>query len=63
MKRPVVIPNELYTASEVCSILGVSRRSLSRYTSAGLLRGAFRRADRRLVFFGRDILKVFYTLY
>lgn len=63
MKRPNVIPEELYTAAEVCEILGVSRRSLSRYTSAGLLRGAFRRADRRLVFFGRDILKCYYWTY
>jgi predicted site-specific integrase-resolvase len=62
MKKPVVDPNELYTIPETCSILGIDRRTLNRYTAAGAIKSHIRKADNRIVYFGSDITRCYYTV-
>lgn len=62
MKRPIVDPTELYTVAETCSLLGITRRTLNRYTQAGAIKCQQRIADRRIVYYGEDILRCYYTV-
>ena len=63
MKRPNVINEELYTIPETCLALGIDRRTLRRYTSAGSIVCHIRKADNRIVYYGYDIEKCYYTTF
>ncbi len=62
MKKPIVNETEIYTIPETCKALGIDRRTLSRYTEAGCIKSYIRKADNRIVYFGRDIISCFYTV-
>lgn len=62
MKKPIVKPGELYTIPEACKVLGIDRRTLSRYTEAGAIKSHIRTADKRIVYFAEDITKCYYTV-
>ncbi|MBR6305871.1 MAG: helix-turn-helix domain-containing protein [Bacteroidales bacterium] len=62
MRKPIVKPGELYTIPETCKVLGIDRRTLSRYTEAGSIISHIRRADKRIVYFAEDIIKCYYTV-
>ena len=63
MHKPIVEETELYTISQTCEILGIDRRTLCRYTAAGAILCHRRIADNRIVYFGRDIVKCYYSVY
>ena len=63
MNKPQVEDTEIYTITETCAILGIDRRTLCRYTAAGAIRSHRRIADNRIVYFGRDIVKCYYSVY
>lgn len=62
MKKPIVDEKELYTIPETCRALGIDRRTLNRYTAAGSIRSHIRKADNRIVYFGEDIIRCYYTV-
>jgi predicted site-specific integrase-resolvase len=62
MKKPDVIPDELYTVPETCKALGINRRTLRRYTNAGAIACHIRNADNRIVYLGADIFKCYYSV-
>lgn len=62
MKKPNVNPNNLYEIPSACKALGVDRRTLRRYTQAGVLPCHIRRADGRIVYFGSDLLACYYAV-
>lgn len=62
MIKPHVEEKELYTIPETCKALGIDRRTLNRYTAAGCISSHIRKADNRIVYFGLDIIKCFYTV-
>lgn len=62
MKRPEVTATEIYTIPETCRLLGVDRRTLRRWTSAGSIACHIRRCDGRIVYVGADIAKCYYDL-
>lgn len=56
---PEIIPTRRYTISEVCSMLGIHRNSLRRYTNDGDIKCIFRKAGSRMkpLYEGKEILK------
>jgi len=56
--RPSVALNGRYTVTQTCSVLGIHRGTLLRYTERGIIKPVFRRVDGRKVFIGRDIIKL-----
>lgn len=62
MKKPIVEPKEIYTIPEACRVLGIDRRTLSRYTESGAIRCHRRKADNRIVYFGEDITLCYYSV-
>lgn len=58
----MVDPHEIYTIPEACRALGIDRRTLCRYTAAGAITSHIRKADGRIVYFGADISKCYYTV-
>ncbi|MBR1510548.1 MAG: helix-turn-helix domain-containing protein [Bacteroidales bacterium] len=61
MKKPNVNPTEPYTVPEACMAMGITRRTLYRYTEAGALKAHRRKADNRIVFWGKDLLNCYYS--
>ncbi|MBQ6254715.1 MAG: helix-turn-helix domain-containing protein [Bacteroidales bacterium] len=62
MKKPEVIPDEIYTIPETCKVLGIDRRTLRRYTTAGSITCHIRKADQRIVYRGQDISDCYYSI-
>ncbi len=62
MRKPNVNPEDLLTIPECCRALGIDRRTLRRYTDAGAIVSHIRKADNRIVYYGADIIKCFYTV-
>jgi predicted site-specific integrase-resolvase len=62
-KKPNVYPDGLYTQAQAARALGVDRHTIKRYTDSGLLQAKNRKADKRLVIKGTQILAVWGRLY
>ena len=62
MKKPQVAPDEIYTVEDTCSQLGIDRRTLRRWTAEGSIQSRIRRADKRIVYTGKDIISCYTTL-
>ena len=62
MRKPNVIPDEIYTVPETCDQLGIDRRTLRRWTNAGSIQAHIRSCDKRIVYRGADIQKCFYEI-
>lgn len=56
--RPSVTLDGRYTVMETCRVLGIHRGTLARYTKRGVIRPHYRRVDRRKVYEGRDIIRL-----
>ena len=62
MKKPDVNPSDIYTITETCKALGVDRRTLHRWTSAGRIISHIRIADNRIVYRGEDIASCYSSI-
>ena len=62
MKKPNVVITEIYTIPQTCEILGIDRRTLRRYTASGTITAHIRACDKRIVYYGDDIAKCYYTV-
>lgn len=55
--KPEVLPTSRYSISETCAILGITRKTLAKYTTAGLIECGFRKATLQKFYTGIAILK------
>ena len=62
MKKPEVIPDEIYTIPETCEKLGIDRRTLRRWTTAGSITCHIRHCDGRIVYTAEDITNCYYSI-
>lgn len=57
-ERPKVSPDGLYPVTEVCKILHISRKTLSRYREGHKIKSVARFTDNRILFRGSDIINL-----
>ncbi len=62
MQKPNVNPQEIYTIAETCHQLGIDRRTLRRWTTAGSIKAHVRKCDKQIVYLGADIDKCYYSI-
>ena len=55
--KPEVLPTSRYSISETCAILGITRKTLAKYTTSGLIECGFRKATLQKFYTGIAILK------
>lgn len=55
--RPKVESDGRYTVTQTCSILGIHRNSLRKYTDAGLINCEFNKICYRKLYQGKEILR------
>lgn len=55
--QPVVEASARYSINETCAILCVSRKTLAKYTVAGLIKCGYRKATMKKFYTGLDIMK------
>ena len=55
--KPEVIATSRYSINETCAILGITRKTLAKYTTAGQIECGFRKATLRKFYTGLSILK------
>ena len=55
--RPHIAPNGSYTVTQATTLLGISRRTLRRYESAGLVVAHLNQLGRRK-YLGRELIKL-----
>ncbi|MBQ8969242.1 MAG: DNA-binding protein [Bacteroidaceae bacterium] len=55
--EPRVMPNDRYTIKQTCAILTISRKTLAKYTSAGLIVCGQRPNTLQKFYTGKDILR------
>lgn len=55
--KPEVLPTSRYSINETCAILGITRKTLAKYTTAGLIECGFRKATLQKFYTGIAILK------
>lgn len=55
--EPHVSPNSRYDMNATCSLLGISRKTLLKYTVAGLIQCGLRECNGRRFYKGSDIVK------
>lgn len=55
--KPEVIATSRYSITETCAILGITRKTLAKYTTAGMIECGFRKATLRKFYTGLSILK------
>ena len=58
LKRPQVEEENRYSVKQTCSLLGICRDSLSKYTNEGRI-PRYRHASGRYFYLGQDILAFF----
>lgn len=58
--RPEVNPDGLYTQGQAAELLGVSRHTIARYEEDGCIKFYVRRAGRRKITTGLEILRCWY---
>ena len=57
-ERPSVTLDGRYTVMQTCRALGIHRGTLARYVERGIIKPHYRRVDRRKVYTGRDIIRL-----
>jgi DNA-binding transcriptional MerR regulator len=55
--EPQVTANSRYSIGQTCSILCISRKTLAKYTNAGLIQCGYRKPTLRKFYTGVDILR------
>ena len=55
--KPEVLSTSRYSINETCAILGITRKTLAKYTTAGLIECGFRKATLQKFYTGIAILK------
>lgn len=55
-ERPKVSPDGLYSTTRTCEILGICRKTLSRYREGHKIKSVARFSDKRTLFRGSDII-------
>lgn len=55
--EPQVSDTGRYSVTETCSVLGIHRNSLRKYTDMGLIKCGFRKLTARKFYAGREILR------
>lgn len=55
--RPTVKSDSRYTVTQTCSILGIHRNSLRKYTAAGLINCIFNEICARKLYLGSEIIR------
>ena len=55
--RPAVESDSRYTVTQTCSILGIHRNSLRKYTDAGLINCIFNEISARKLYLGSEIIR------
>ena len=55
-QEPDVLPMGRYSIKETCNALGISRETLRKYTTMGLIRFGMRRNTRKKFYSGKDIV-------
>nr|DAI59837.1 MAG TPA: Transcriptional regulator, MerR family regulator, MerR family, Protein.9A [Caudoviricetes sp.] len=55
--KPEVIATSRYSINETCALLGITRKTLAKYTTAGLIECGFRKATLQKFYTGISILK------
>lgn len=55
--KPEVIATSRYSINETCAILGITRKTLAKYTTAGMIECGFRKTTLRKFYTGLSILK------
>ena len=62
MKKPDANPEDIYTIPEACKLLGIDRRTLRRWTQAGIPKAHIRKCDNKIVYLGKDLLSCYYSI-
>ena len=55
--KPEVLATSRYSINETCAILGITRKTLAKYTTAGLIECGLRKATLQKFYPGISILK------
>ena len=55
--KPEVLATSRYSINETCAFLGITRKTLAKYTTAGLIECGFRKATLQKFYTGIAILK------
>lgn len=56
-QRPDVSAERRYTIAETCSILGIHRHTLTKYTEQGLISALLHKAGGRMYYTGKEIIR------
>lgn len=56
-REPLVMPNDRYTIKETCAILAINRKTLAKYTKAGLIQCGHRPTTLQKFYTGQNILR------
>ena len=56
-EQPNVQLTSRYTVTETCTILGIHRNTLRRYTNRGVIQSGFRKSTLKRFYLGSEILK------
>ena len=56
-EQPQVNPAGRYSVNQTVELLGISRRTLYRYTEAGRIKCGYRKADMKRFYRGSEIIK------
>lgn len=55
--EPKVIATSRYSINETCKLLGITRKTLQKYTTYGLIKCGYRKATMKKFYTGLDIMK------
>lgn len=55
--KPDVINDRRYTVKETSALLGIHRNTLTKYTTQGLIFPIMHKADNRLYYLGKEIIR------
>nr|WP_302335256.1 DNA-binding protein [uncultured Prevotella sp.] len=59
--EPKVIATSRYSINETCELLGITRKTLQKYTVFGLIKCGFRKATMKKFYTGLEIMKFWRT--
>ena len=62
-EEPKVSQTGRYSTNETCTILGIHRATLHRYTMGSKIRCGFRKANRRRFYLGSEIMRFWKAQY
>jgi len=55
-EEPIVVPTSRYNVNQTCELLTISRKTLGKYTSTGMIKCGLRKANMRKFYTGSEIL-------